>query len=95
MQHEIFSGAIMTKSKRKKSKRTTQHKTMHSCPREKGRNVLIMCAISILMLVGTYVSIRSQVASTGYAHTDIRLIGIELIIIVITSYMFFSWWRSR
>jgi len=85
----------MTKGKRKKLKRTTPHKVRYSSPSEKGRNVLVMCAISILMLGGTYVSIRDQKASTGYAHINIGFIGIELIVIAITLHSIFSWWRSR
>lgn len=61
----------------------------------KGSHVLVMCVFSILMLGGTYYSIRSQQASTGYAHTDTRLIGLELTVIGITIYMIISWWKSR
>jgi hypothetical protein len=85
----------MTNRKRKKPKRTTPHKSRRPRPREKGRNVLIMCAISILMLGGTYISLRSQKQSTGYAHIDTRLIGIELAFLAMTMYSVFSWWKSR
>ena len=91
----IFLCAIMTKGKRKKPKRTMHRNARHFRPREKGRNVLIMCVFSILMLGGTYVSLRSEKQSTGYAHIDTRIIGIELIFLAITMYSIVSWWKSR
>jgi hypothetical protein len=95
MQYEIVLRVIMTKGKRKKAKRITHRKARHFRPREKGRNVLIMCVISILMLGGTYISLRSQKQSTGYAHIDTRLIGIELAFLGMTVYSIVSWWKSR
>jgi len=85
----------MAKGKRKKSKRTTPNKARHPRPCVKGKKVLIMCAISILLLGGTAFYIYRQLTTGKNVRIDLFLVIVELFVWAVTMRLIFLWWRSR
>ncbi len=85
---EVILPAIMAKGKGRKSKRATPNKARRPRPCIKGKEILTMCAISILLLGGTAFYIYSQLATVVvFGLTSATLL---MLFVIPTFYQWFA-----